>query len=533
MRPGGPRLFVTGASGFLGRHLLDALGGSYRIYALARGETDPGRAPAGPSITWLQADIRDSTQLGRVAARIRRDGPVEGIIHLAAYYDFKGGHEPDYESCNIVGMRNVLSIADRLEPDWFAFSSSVAACDFTSPGRKIDESTPPDGKTLYAWSKRAGEEMLLEHRADYQVLIVRLAALFSDWCEYEPLYHFLKMWLSPGWRRRVLGGRGQSAVPHMHIRDAVRFFSKLIRRRSRFESGEVILASPSGCTSHRDLHAVATACFFGQRVRPILLPAPLCRRGIWVRDAVGRLVRHRPFERPWMGRCIDQRLDVDSSRSRARLEWAPTGRLGILRRMPFLIHNYASDPLEWLRRNHIAEKRARGRAGREVHALLAAYEEEICARLPYAFREPGRCERFSSYLDRSELELLRRHRRFLRSLMSAVHGGDKAVFMSFCLREAERWYAMGRPLEELWEALEVCNEVCLEVVGRDPEARGLAQALYDHVTMTFQYAVDAIQELDEVLAQRPGEEPLPLAETAEQTELSNRVRYSLWAPGDR
>ena len=50
--------------------------------------------------------------------------------------------------------------------------------------------------------------MLAEYRDVFRSVIVRFAALFSDWCEYPPLYMFLDTWLSRQWNHRMLGGMG-------------------------------------------------------------------------------------------------------------------------------------------------------------------------------------------------------------------------------------------------------------------------------------------------------------------------------------
>ena len=64
--------------------------------------------------------------------------------------------------------------------------------------------------------------MLEEYRGRLRAVKVRFAAMFSDYCEYPPLYKFLETWLSPVWNQRILGGRGRSAIPYLHVRDATR-----------------------------------------------------------------------------------------------------------------------------------------------------------------------------------------------------------------------------------------------------------------------------------------------------------------------
>ncbi len=495
----GPNLLITGASGFIGRHLLRALRGSYHIFALARGSPRLVGAPIGPGIEWIHADIGDRHQMADVLTQLREAGGVDLVVHLAGYYDFTGRNAPEYLHTNVEGMRNVLEVSKALQPRCFIFASSAAACDFTSPGRFVTENSAPDGKNPYSRSKRLGEKLVQEYRADLRSCIVRFAALYSDWCEYEPLDYFLSTWLSPGWRRRVLGGRGDSAIPYMHIDDAVDFCTRLLNRYERIESGQILLASGDGATSHYQLHAAATACQFGQRTRPVRFPRQACLMGIWIMDTLGRLARRRPFERPWMASCIDRPLDVDASPTRAWLEWKPRERLDILRRMPFLIHNRKAHYDEWLQRNQLAARKTRGRASSKIHELLSIHQQEIGLVFSDYLREPAQRARLAAYLDAPPEQLDERHRLLLEQLLCAVRTGDKAVFRNCCQHMAERWWVAGLPLEELWKALEELGRLCVNVLQKDPEAENLGQEIYDQVTMTFRFAVDAVMEVQEHL----------------------------------
>ena len=496
------RLLITGASGFIGVHLLRELMKSHQIFAVARGRAEPAGAPVHPNIEWLQADVSSRADVLALHERLRAAGGVDVVIHLAAYYDFTGRDAPEYRSTNVEGLRNVLDISRRLKPRRFIFSSSVAACDFTPPGRAIHDATPPDGRSCYARSKRLGEEMVRESAGAFPCTVIRFAALFSDWCQYEPLYVFLSEWLSPGWRSRVLAGKGRSAIPYLHIRDAMSFFGRLLASLDDLEPFETLTASTDGATSHRDLYAAATACHFGQRRRPVLVPRIACRAGIRALDVLGRVSGSRPFERPWMGSCIDRELAVDASRTRSRLAWLPKERLGILRRMPFLIHNRRTYPDEWLKRNHVAAKRVRLRSSTKIQTLLAAHEDAICRRLEQVLQDPVRSHRFSAYLGCLPEHLEERHHLLTAQLLCAIRTGDKGVFMNCCRHLAERWREQGLPLEELWGALECLDQVCLETLRKLPEAAELESALNDHISMTVHFAIDAVHEVNERHAQR-------------------------------
>ncbi len=496
------KLLVTGASGFLGRHLLRGLRDSYRIFALARGTPEVTGAPRRRNIEWIQADISEPEQMKLVEERISEAGGLDLALHLAAYYDFTGRPAPEYRRTNVEGTRNVLDTLGRLKPRHLVFASSVAACDFTEDGQVVNEQSPPNGESFYAKSKRLGEDLVRTHNGPFSTSVVRLPALFSDWCEYEPLYSFLTVWLSSSWRRRILAGGGKAAIPFLHVDDAVTFFHRLLAQYDELEHGQVLIASPDGSTSHAQLHATATDWHFGRRLSPIHLPRLACRAGIGLLDTAGRIAGHRPFERNWMGRCIDRRINIDSSWTRQRLGWEPRDRLSIIRRTPFLVQNRKAHYAEWLKRNHAVAYRTRLRAGARVHELLSRHQDRICETFLDYLGDPSQRARFADYLNCSGVQLEDRHRLLLDQLIAAVRNGDKAVFMTCCQHMAERWYADEKSLKELWEALEAMGEICLTVLQEDPEAKGLFQDLYDHITMTIQFAIDAVHEVDETLGQR-------------------------------
>ncbi len=346
-----PRLVLLGASGFIGRQLLEGLRDDYRIFALARRSREACGIPAHPSVTWIPTDITDPASVDAAFAQIRAAGGADFVVHLAAYYDYTGDDHPEYQRTNVQGMRFVLEACRALQPRLFVFASSVAACEFPRAGDVLTEASPADGRHAYAVSKRLGEELLGLYREAYPCVIVRLGAVFSDWCEYPPLYVLLERWRSTAWSRRILGGRGLFGVPYLHLRDVESFFQRVIARGERFAAGEVLLATTDGAVSMRELFQEATSSLTGETERPIVLPRAVCALGLVGRAAAARLLGHTPFERPWMARYIDRQLAVDARRTRERLGWAPRERLELLRRLPFLVDHLRCEPEEWERRN--------------------------------------------------------------------------------------------------------------------------------------------------------------------------------------
>ncbi len=497
-----PRLVITGSSGFIGRHLLDALKGRYEIVGLARRSQSRCGAPEHASIHWRQVDIADGPRLRDIFDEIALGGAVDTVIHLAAHYDFEDGNDAEYYRTNVDGLRNVLDCCRQIGVKNFVFSSSLAACAFPRTGHALNEESAPDGDHVYARTKAIGERMLVEYSDSFRPVIVRFAALFSDWCEYPPLFMFIGTWLSRAWNRRILGGKGRSAIPYLHVRDAVQFLEATLERMEDLESGEILIASPDEVVTHTELYYSVTQYNQADVQMPVYVPRALAGPGIRARCLLGRLTGTMPFERPWMATYIDRQMIVDASRSRARLAWQPRKRLGLLRRMSFMIGNLRANQSEWNERNRAAMKRVRQRPNLQIADLLARHREEISTRFTVALQERVQSGHLPSYGEIGHEEHRWNHRLILRSLINSVRTRDRIIFLSYCEDLAERRCEQGFAAEELCGALESLEQVCLAILNEEAEADELRPWLFDHLSVTVRFAIDHVLEVYDLMEEQ-------------------------------
>ncbi|MBN1552338.1 NAD(P)-dependent oxidoreductase [bacterium] len=490
-------LVLTGASGFLGRHLLDALKSNYRIYAIARRSQNRCNAPLHANIRWYQVDIAHTENLQNVFRAIRRDGGAETVIHLAAHYDFTGEDHPEYFRTNVNGLRNILEEVRILRPRCFIFASSLAACEFPPSGKSLTEETPPDGRHIYAVTKAIGEKLVKEFGEKIPSFIVRLPALFSDWCEYPPLFIFIRTWLSQAWNRNILGGKGKSAIPYLHVRDAVSFLERLMAISETLASGSIFIAGGDETISHLDLFKSVTSNYLGEPRKPLHMPRFLCGPGMWFREIIGSLRGEKPFERTWMAHYIDKDMRVDASWTRKKLNWEPRKRLTLLRRIPFLIEYYKSDPLEWFAKNRAAMKQPYVHPNLQLYYLLEKYENRIDAMIRESIFNDQMLNEFANYRKLGEAEQYWAPKRALRELMSSVRTLDKGVFMAYCRDLAKIRSSLEFTAREICEALMILNNCAIKVLDQDPDFKALGPDIRNYITMTIQFGVDAIQEVYE------------------------------------
>jgi nucleoside-diphosphate-sugar epimerase len=502
-----PGIVVTGASGFVGRHFVASAAGRYRLFCLARRSRRAAGIPEHENMRWSQVDIARWDTLREVVSCVKRHGGACTVLHLAGYYDFHNMEHPEYERTNVLGTRHVLKLAGQLGVDRFIFASSLAACRFPRGDEVIDEEHPCDAKFAYARSKRQGEDMVREHADRFPSAIVRMAAMYSDWCEYPPLYMFLRTWLGDGWSARVLGGRGESAVPYLHVADLVRLFHEIIERRHDLPRSVVLNASPNGCTTHRELFETATRDYYGEAARPVLMPRAIATVGVIARWWLGKLRRKPPFEAPWMMSYIDRQLRIDATRTHELMDWRPTRRLDVNRRLLLMVENMKSHRELWQQRNEAALARVADRPNLRIAGILDELREDLVPRIADVVGDPACADRYCRYneMDREALEGFLRL--LLQVVITSVRTGERRLIRHYAQVVAMRRRDEGFTLAQVQAFLRTVGGNVVEALQIHPELESAEAAIHDHVQLGFDLAIDGVEDafesLDVALADVP------------------------------
>ncbi len=494
-----PTVLVTGASGFIGHHLVTHLCPDYQVIAFARRTQNEAGLSAHPHLEWVLVDLMDQEQLEKAFHKATAEYDLDFIFHLAAYYDFGDQVYSDiYEKTNIQATKILLELARKVSIKRFIFTSSLVASKFPDPGDLVYERSETNADFPYAITKREGERFVKKYSQYFPCSIVRLAAVCSDWCEYEPLYNFLKIWLSNRWDASILPGNGSMAIPYIHVCCVVKLFDQILNKTTELDDMNVFLASSDKPVSLRDLFTLSTRFYYGKEKTPIFIPKSLARAGVLARDLWGRLIGRRPFEKVWMTDYIDRQFPTDCSYTRKTLDWSPKTRHHLSRRLLHLIENLKSRPDEWHRKN--IDRLHRFEQNRP--ALLLAEEmvrlhEVIVEQVLQELKHPENRKRFGFYQKMEPGELRWYINVVYNHLLTSVRHGDRSIMITLGQDLSHRRMKDQVSLEELCGALSVTRDIITRALYANPALVGMKLLVHDYITLAIQLAEDEIKDVYE------------------------------------
>ncbi len=489
-------IIVTGASGFIGRYFLDNLKEDYLIYAIARRSRMEANVPYHHNIKWIQGDISNKISMYEIGDYITNSGGADYIIHLAAFYDFSYDDNPEYFRSNILGTENVLELGKQTGIKCFIFSSSIAGCKFMAQPRIVDETTPLDADFAYARSKKAGEELLKKYSVFFKCCSVRCAAVFSDWCEYAPLYKFLDTWLSKSFDSKIIAGRGKSAIAYIHINDLLSITQKIMTKCDVLPDFNIFMASPNGSTSHLELFQISTQYYFGKTVKPFLLPKKLALPGLLTKIFLSKIHCYfdEPFEKIWMVNYIDLVLNSNSSQTQRILDWKPTSRNVVNRRLLFLIEKMKNHRDEWALKNEAALKKVARRANILIYEALMSSKDANMQMITNKIRF-SKDKLFKRYQLLNDEDFHCYTSTLYHLLMATIRSNDRNLILDYIDDIAIRRFAEGFLPEEVCATLQTYKDVIIEELLKNRDLMHFNIQIYDNIGLTLQLAQDEVEDM--------------------------------------
>lgn len=280
------RVLITGAAGFIGRHLVaDQLGRGNEVTAIDL-HTDALQPLADNSqLCIVEGDFTDEAQIDSAL----QDQDV--CFHLASAHLETGVGDDYFWQVNVEGTRRFVERCHQAGVGRFVHCSSVGVFgDIENP--PADETTPCHPDIAYEKSKLAGEEAVLEYaqKNDYPLTVVRPAWVYGPGCpRTEKLFRAIEK------GRFFFVGDGQTLRHAIHIEDMVRAFEVAARRDEALH--EVFIIAGPRATTLRELADEIARCTGASPPR-LHLPKALVWPGCYLLEvAFAAVGKDAPFSR--------------------------------------------------------------------------------------------------------------------------------------------------------------------------------------------------------------------------------------------
>jgi dihydroflavonol-4-reductase len=252
------KTLVTGATGFIGSHLVEQLvreGKEVRAFVRKTSNTN-----------WLKGlpveiFVGDFFHPESLKAALH---DVDFIFHVAGIT--KARHKRDYWRSNAEATRKFLEAVDRFGSSIarFVHISSQAAVGPSLNGIPVDERTPFHPIDVYGRSKRMAEEACHEHFDKFPITILRPVAVFGP--RDKDTFAFFQC-MNKGLLPII--GSEKKRVALIHVKDLVE--GTLLAARANNAIGQTYFIGNSISPSWNDLYSVASEVT-GRKVRRIALP---------------------------------------------------------------------------------------------------------------------------------------------------------------------------------------------------------------------------------------------------------------------
>lgn len=241
------RVWLTGASGFVGGHVLGALlAGGHEVVVLAR---DPGRLKIDdPRVTVITGDLFDTEALGQCAGR------ADAAVHLVGIINERGGDQT-FGKIHVEGTRAVVDACRQADIKRYVHMSALGA--------------RADSASRYHSTKAAAEQIVRDSTLAWTI--------FRPSVIHGPDGEFMQMvaGFATGFGPMPLLGPGRSKIQPIFADDLARIFADALAR-DETAGQSYDLVGPTALTWN-ELYRLAARILRGKEKAIVHMPVPIAK----------------------------------------------------------------------------------------------------------------------------------------------------------------------------------------------------------------------------------------------------------------
>lgn len=296
-----PKHFITGASGFLGSHIVEKLNGmGEEVYAF----DILGSESRIQGVSYLQGDILDKDGLLKIT-----EG-MDYVHHNAALVPLtKAGK--DFYNVNVIGTRNIIECCKKNGIKKLVHMSSSAIYGLPEE-MPITDRTEYHPIEIYGQSKLDAEKEVWKYMKDGgRASCIRPRTIVGGKSRLG-IFQILFEWISEG-RNIYVIGKGSNLFQFVHVDDLI---SASIKAAFSENCGLYNIGADRYRTLREDLEELISYAKTGSKVKS--LPVSLTKSALYMAD----ILRLSPLA-PWHYLTYHKPFVFDISKAVKELKWTP------------------------------------------------------------------------------------------------------------------------------------------------------------------------------------------------------------------
>lgn len=307
---------VTGAGGFIGYHLANALAADgQRVVGVDLRFPDPRGILGPPRFSAIVGDFRDRGVMKAALAG------ASVLFHVAGAHLLISAPDSVYWDLNVHSLPDLLQLAREAGVSRCVHTSSVGVYGDLGP-TPAHEATPPRPQSIYGETKLAGENAVLEfgRSTGLEVVVLRPAWVYGTGCPRTA-----KLLRALRERRFVMVGAGRNFRHPLYIDDMIEAFR--LATASTEAVGQVVVVAGERAVTTREL--IEAFCEAFELPRPFVrIPYAVgASMAVCVEGLCSLIGREPPVSRRTL-EFFNTNNVFDISRARAVLGFAPRYALG-------------------------------------------------------------------------------------------------------------------------------------------------------------------------------------------------------------
>jgi nucleoside-diphosphate-sugar epimerase len=344
-------VIVTGSCGRIGSNVVRRLDSDFQIvgfellkaiYAESDEELVPVDLTSDESVSQAFKHIKDTY-----------GEKIVSVIHLAAYYSFDKKHSPLYENVTVQGTLRLLKALKDFELEQFIFSSTMLVYAPGKPGHPINEDSLVSPKWDYPLSKVHTEKVIHEMRGKAKTVIMRIAGVYDDHCHSIPISHQIQRIYEDQLESRLFSGNIHHGASFLHMDDLVDAIELSVRKRQELPDELILLLGEPETLTYDQLQRAISQLIREREFKTYRVPKWFAKLGSAIQGMIPFIPK--PFVKPWMIDLADDHYELDITKAKQVLGWAPKRKLN--ETLPIMIEELKKDPEKWYKMNQLSHEK--------------------------------------------------------------------------------------------------------------------------------------------------------------------------------